>query len=45
LSRAAESATPSVVANSEDLSPSGKKKRKARKKPLVSTFRLISSTS
>ncbi|KAI4693221.1 uncharacterized protein J4E88_001592 [Alternaria novae-zelandiae] len=33
-SRAAESATPSAVANSEDQSPSGKKKRKARKKPL-----------
>jgi hypothetical protein len=38
LPRTVESATPSAVANSEDLSPSGKKKRKARKKPLVSFF-------
>ncbi|KAL1800362.1 hypothetical protein ACET3X_000704 [Alternaria dauci] len=34
LFRAADSATPTAVANLEDLSPSGKKKRKARKKPL-----------
>jgi len=27
-----------------DQSPSGKKKRKARKKPLVSTFRILSSS-
>jgi hypothetical protein len=36
LSRATELATPSSVANLEDLSPSAKKKRKARKKPVVS---------
>ncbi|KAH8644191.1 hypothetical protein IG631_01655 [Alternaria alternata] len=34
LSRTAESATSTAVANSEDFSPSGKKRRKARKKPL-----------
>jgi hypothetical protein len=44
LSRAAESATPSAVANSEDLSSSGKKKRKARKKPLVGSFCFIQSS-
>jgi hypothetical protein len=36
LSRSVGSATPSATANSEDLSPPGKKKRKARKKFLVS---------
>lgn len=39
LSRTAESATSTAVANSEDFSPSGKKRRKARKKPLVSNTR------
>ncbi|CAN9299019.1 unnamed protein product [Alternaria alternata] len=34
LSRTAESAKSTAVANSEDFSPSGKKRRKARKKPL-----------
>ena len=34
--RSTDSATPSVVADLEDLSPSAKKKRKARKKPVVS---------
>jgi hypothetical protein len=36
LSRATESATPSSFANLEDMSSSAKKKRKARKKPVVS---------
>ncbi|KAE8844868.1 hypothetical protein PTNB85_03133 [Pyrenophora teres f. teres] len=34
LERSVESARPPSVANTEDLSPSAKKKRKARKKPL-----------
>jgi hypothetical protein len=41
LPRTAKSATPSAVANNEE-SPSAKKKRKARKKPLVSkTMRIV----
>lgn len=35
-SRSVGTATPSAIANLEDSSPSAKKKRKARKKPLVS---------
>jgi hypothetical protein len=35
LSRSKGSATPSVTAHSEDLSPSSKKKRKTKKKFLV----------
>ena len=40
----ASRACAAVVADLEDQSPSGKKKRKARKKPLVSTFRILSSS-
>jgi hypothetical protein len=36
LSRSVGSATPSATAQSEDISPSSKKKRKTRKKYLVS---------
>ena len=39
LWRTVSPATSTAVANSEDFSPSGKKRRKARKKPLVSNTR------